>query len=575
MKCKPSKCPPQMCAMYCENGFKKDENGCDKCECEECSQLMCMIECEYGFKKDENGCDKCECEECSQLMCMIECEYGFKKDENGCDKCECHECSELMCMMHCEYGFEQDEHGCNICKCKEVMYPSCRPDNENNGYQYTQCAVFGVDTLCWCVAKIGAYISGTVSYGNVKCDSNGKVPDANNGEPFVCDNGARVVLQTEPCRDVMCKPGVQCWMDPCSGGARTMMITDERKQTYDIDTAYSMELCKQRDLLCPSESYIDVCHDTCDVAMCPGFPEARCVIDYCNCVPYFVDMYSNKRVLCQAVGGVCSRKQAKMQFAAVVKSVAISELEALSDKRLASTPQCNEIGEYKSQQCDGAICWCVHHDGTPSKRKAPCPLEVIKLFTVRLVLKASSNMVTASDVKRQIADMMYVKHSNIEMKILSRKRRAADENVTEMRVQVNMEEEHMAASKVALITDYLAEANPPVLNIKGKQVTIMESEVNTRVTEIEEEDDTKIGSNDGETAASTGTMMSDTTKWVLIGVAAFVAFCVLLITCAVLFRTCKGRSSAKYSPPVSANSSIRNMKMSFNKEGEYNAKPVV
>ena len=26
-------CPPNMCMMHCENGFKKDENGCDICEC--------------------------------------------------------------------------------------------------------------------------------------------------------------------------------------------------------------------------------------------------------------------------------------------------------------------------------------------------------------------------------------------------------------------------------------------------------------------------------------------------------------------------------------------------------------
>ena len=61
MECKPSKCPPYMCAMYCEHGFKKDENGCDKCECEECSQLMCMMHCEHGFEQDEHGCDICKC----------------------------------------------------------------------------------------------------------------------------------------------------------------------------------------------------------------------------------------------------------------------------------------------------------------------------------------------------------------------------------------------------------------------------------------------------------------------------------------------------------------------------------
>ena len=61
MTCKPSKCPPYMCAMYCEHGFKKDANGCDMCECNTCPPEMCMIECEHGFKKDADDCNTCEC----------------------------------------------------------------------------------------------------------------------------------------------------------------------------------------------------------------------------------------------------------------------------------------------------------------------------------------------------------------------------------------------------------------------------------------------------------------------------------------------------------------------------------
>eukprot|EP00497_Spongosphaera_streptacantha_P000193 TRINITY_DN1122_c0_g1_i1.p1 TRINITY_DN1122_c0_g1~~TRINITY_DN1122_c0_g1_i1.p1 ORF type:complete len:92 (-),score=26.79 TRINITY_DN1122_c0_g1_i1:27-302(-) len=28
-------CPKAMCLMFCEHGFKQDENGCDMCQCEE------------------------------------------------------------------------------------------------------------------------------------------------------------------------------------------------------------------------------------------------------------------------------------------------------------------------------------------------------------------------------------------------------------------------------------------------------------------------------------------------------------------------------------------------------------
>ncbi|ELT93045.1 hypothetical protein CAPTEDRAFT_59738, partial [Capitella teleta] len=56
-------CPDLVCTVFCENGFKKDENGCDICQCAkpECPEVMCDVYCENGFKKNENGCDICQC----------------------------------------------------------------------------------------------------------------------------------------------------------------------------------------------------------------------------------------------------------------------------------------------------------------------------------------------------------------------------------------------------------------------------------------------------------------------------------------------------------------------------------
>ena len=48
-----------MCRMFCENGFKRDENGCEYCACNEspqpCPALNCDIFCTNGFRKDYSG----------------------------------------------------------------------------------------------------------------------------------------------------------------------------------------------------------------------------------------------------------------------------------------------------------------------------------------------------------------------------------------------------------------------------------------------------------------------------------------------------------------------------------------
>jgi len=36
---KRKQCGDAMCSMYCDHGFKVDENGCDICECNDASEL--------------------------------------------------------------------------------------------------------------------------------------------------------------------------------------------------------------------------------------------------------------------------------------------------------------------------------------------------------------------------------------------------------------------------------------------------------------------------------------------------------------------------------------------------------
>merc|ERR1719499_2135576 len=60
-------CPPIMCTMHCENGFKQGEDGCDICECADipvipdCPEVMCTMYCEHGYIKGQDGCDTCTC----------------------------------------------------------------------------------------------------------------------------------------------------------------------------------------------------------------------------------------------------------------------------------------------------------------------------------------------------------------------------------------------------------------------------------------------------------------------------------------------------------------------------------
>ncbi|KNC80139.1 hypothetical protein SARC_07491 [Sphaeroforma arctica JP610] len=141
-------CSGIMCMMYCKEGFKKDENGCDLCECAEpvepvdvCAEMpLCMKYCENGNVVDENGCDTCECKEAPQF-CAEGCEFYF----DGCNTCTCGgdgvaACTEVfcesyeeaicldagepecgpVCTVFCEYGNVMDEDNCPTCVCKEA-----------------------------------------------------------------------------------------------------------------------------------------------------------------------------------------------------------------------------------------------------------------------------------------------------------------------------------------------------------------------------------------------------------------------------------------------------------------------
>jgi hypothetical protein len=144
----PQECPEVLCALYCEDGFETDDDGCEICKCREpegCPDVMCAMHCENGFETDDYGCAICECrepEECPEMLCALYCEDGFETDQDGCDICQCREpegCPDVMCAMHCENGFETDEDGCAICECREENDPGCIFDGCPTGQACRNC----------------------------------------------------------------------------------------------------------------------------------------------------------------------------------------------------------------------------------------------------------------------------------------------------------------------------------------------------------------------------------------------------------------------------------------------------
>lgn len=177
-------CSDVMCALWCENGFKTDADGCPICACKEsacasdndcapdeycdfsggravppcppgafcdvkpdagvcrpnqaCDAVMCNLYCEYGFQRDPaTGCAICACNPpplCPEVLCGVYCEYGHKRDAMGCDTCECNpppQCQPVLCKMYCPYGWATDPStGCEICACAPPPSGACLSDSD-------------------------------------------------------------------------------------------------------------------------------------------------------------------------------------------------------------------------------------------------------------------------------------------------------------------------------------------------------------------------------------------------------------------------------------------------------------
>merc|ERR1719483_1445574 len=140
-------CPEVMCFMFCEDGFVKDEDGCETCECNErIDPVNCPIcdACPEGMtgtdEVDENGCLACGCvnEEEEEPSCADDgmcCPVGYtcmrprggRPGEMQCvgiadGTAAAMECEEPCLIVDCLPGCDlvgSDENGCGgTCECE-------------------------------------------------------------------------------------------------------------------------------------------------------------------------------------------------------------------------------------------------------------------------------------------------------------------------------------------------------------------------------------------------------------------------------------------------------------------------
>ncbi|CAH1787382.1 unnamed protein product [Owenia fusiformis] len=129
-------CNAVMCALYCKNGFQKDDNGCDICKCnppkETCENKTCpsgefcemkVAPCLVPPCPEFPTCvNPCEAKRCSKdEVCVLEKVICKKLPCNPVAVCKAKDtCPELPCDVDCgRFGHKLDDKMCPTCKCNK------------------------------------------------------------------------------------------------------------------------------------------------------------------------------------------------------------------------------------------------------------------------------------------------------------------------------------------------------------------------------------------------------------------------------------------------------------------------
>ena len=353
-KCTEDLCDEIVCALYCENGFKKDANGCNICECiEEPVECTVDADCDENYHcelpdscyLDENGELNCpnsggvcvkDIVVCPEIGCELYCENGFKKDSNGCDICECIEtptectensdcdenyhcelplscyldesgelncpdgggicvkndiCPEIGCELQCDNGFKQDANGCDICECIETP-TECTVDADcaqnyhcerlNCGNNTNDCGSVCVkdEIECGGIAGVECPQGMICEYSSNSNDATGTCVEETIcpeiGCELYCENGFK--QDANGCDICECiETPTECTAD---------VDCDEN---YHCELPLSCYLDESGELNCPDDGGICVKNDICPEIGCElqcdnGFKQDANGCDICECI---------------------------------------------------------------------------------------------------------------------------------------------------------------------------------------------------------------------------------------------------------------------------------------------------
>lgn len=90
-ECVPVECPfVATCGLYCEFGMAVGDDGCEICACAPAPEQSCTtaFACPAGTVCDEVS-DRCVPVACPAVVCAIACEFGLARGDDGCERCEC------------------------------------------------------------------------------------------------------------------------------------------------------------------------------------------------------------------------------------------------------------------------------------------------------------------------------------------------------------------------------------------------------------------------------------------------------------------------------------------------------
>ncbi|XP_077995049.1 uncharacterized protein LOC144448627 isoform X2 [Glandiceps talaboti] len=270
--------------------------------------------------------------------------------------------------------------------------PRCSDDG---AFAWKQC--HGNTGVCWCVSSDGKAKVSTMSTrpasNALKCDEGGKVDnddDDDGGQTVTCPDGTPLKL----CLDVSCSRTL------CPGNPDAFCVIDPCnncaetwKTCYDLDG--NVECDKEAAQLCSSDQPAQICtQDLCAQQTCKWNRCATCKMDICGeCKAKFYDRQGNE-VNCRKPASKCQLEN----HCAPVGLIG------------ADVPECSDDGKYEPKQCHPStgFCWCVDEsgkkiEGTDTRDELECDAVPIQSVSISFTIHGDFSL-----IKDQVANFKMI-----------------------------------------------------------------------------------------------------------------------------------------------------------------------